>query len=281
MYPPPQQFTPVYVTPIHHQHHHTPVNLVNPVNSQQHPVSPPPFISPLMTPQSQTKFPQLDSGFAVPMFQQGEDPIECIHKAMAFLSAVASRFPPLNNQIKTSSNHINQATIQDGRLTVQQVQGRQHQSYAGEGHMARQCTRPKRPRNAAWFMGKLMLAEAQKAGQILDEKQLAFLAYPILMANLLSYDPEVLSEDTNPSAPNDLLVLYLVEQMTDHVAHLDKENQTNKMVNESLTAELERYKERVALFEQRINVDLNKREKLIDSQLDDLIRNRNAKLAAF
>ncbi|GJY43811.1 hypothetical protein Tco_0432024 [Tanacetum coccineum] len=37
-------------------------------------------------------------------------------------------------------------------------------------------------------------------------------------------------QDTNSSTPNDLLVLFLVEQMTDHVAHLDKENQTNKMV---------------------------------------------------
>ncbi|GJU05166.1 hypothetical protein Tco_1121596 [Tanacetum coccineum] len=73
-------------------------------------------------------------------------------------------------------------------------------------------------------------------------------------------------EDMNSSAPNDLLVLSLVEQMTDHVANLDKENQTNKMVNESLTAELESYKER---------------EKLIDSQMDDLILNRNAKFAAF
>ncbi|GJX66482.1 hypothetical protein Tco_0300825 [Tanacetum coccineum] len=53
------------------------------------------------------------------------------------------------------------------------------------------------------------------------------------------------------------------------------------MVNESLTAELERYKERVTIFKQRQNVDLNKCEKLIDSQMDDLIRNRNAKLAAF
>ncbi|GJS52132.1 hypothetical protein Tco_0625494 [Tanacetum coccineum] len=65
------------------------------------------------------------------------------------------------------------------------------------------------------------------------------------------------------------------------ITNLDKENQTNKMVNESLTAELERYKERVAIFEQRQNVDLNKCEKLIDSQMDDLIRNRNAKLAAL
>nr|GEV47304.1 retrovirus-related Pol polyprotein from transposon TNT 1-94 [Tanacetum cinerariifolium] len=48
----------------------------------------------------------------------------------------------------------------------------------GEGHMSRQCTHPKRPRNVAWFQEKEMLAEAQESGQILDEKQLAFLANP-------------------------------------------------------------------------------------------------------
>ncbi|GJW73349.1 DNA helicase, partial [Tanacetum coccineum] len=41
--------------------------------------------------------------------------------------------------------------------------------------MARQCTQPKRPRNAAWYKKKAMLAEAQEAGQMLDEEQLAFL----------------------------------------------------------------------------------------------------------
>nr|GEY19817.1 hypothetical protein [Tanacetum cinerariifolium] len=85
MYPPPQQFIPVYAAPIHHQHHHTLVNL------KQHTVSPPPFISPLMTPQSQAEFTQLDFGLAVPMFQQGEYLIECINKAMAFLAVVATR----------------------------------------------------------------------------------------------------------------------------------------------------------------------------------------------
>ncbi|GKB69923.1 hypothetical protein Tco_0931335 [Tanacetum coccineum] len=70
MYLPPQQFTPVYAAHIHHQHHHT---LVNP---QQESFSPQPFISPPMTQQSQAEFPQLDSGLAVPTFQQGEDPID-------------------------------------------------------------------------------------------------------------------------------------------------------------------------------------------------------------
>nr|GEY82123.1 hypothetical protein [Tanacetum cinerariifolium] len=45
------------------------------------------------------------------MFQQGEDSIELINKAMAFLSAVVSRFPPSNNQLITSSKSRNQETI--------------------------------------------------------------------------------------------------------------------------------------------------------------------------
>ncbi|GKF80476.1 hypothetical protein Tco_0239078, partial [Tanacetum coccineum] len=82
---------------------------------------------------------------------------------MAFLKAVASsRFPTTNNQLRTSSNPRNQATIQDCRVTVQQ---------------------PKRPRNAAWYKEKEMLAEAHKAGQILDEEQLAFLVDPGIPAD--------------------------------------------------------------------------------------------------
>nr|GEY72231.1 zinc finger, CCHC-type [Tanacetum cinerariifolium] len=87
----------------------------------------------------------------VPVFNQRDDPIACLNKAMAFLTAVASlRFPSTNNQLSTSSNPRNQATIQD----------------------------EKRPRNVAWFKEKAMLDKAQEAGQILDEEQLAFLADP-------------------------------------------------------------------------------------------------------
>ncbi|GJT20318.1 hypothetical protein Tco_0890255 [Tanacetum coccineum] len=154
-----------------------------------------------------------DSGFVVLVFSPRDDPIACLNKAMAFLTVVASsRFPTTNNQLRTSSNPRNQATIQDGRVTVQQVQGRQGQNYSGttykgnatssrgnttsgqarvvkcyncqgEGHMARQCTQPKRPRNVAWYKEKAMLAEAQEAGQILDEEQLAFLADPGILAD--------------------------------------------------------------------------------------------------
>ncbi|GKG42312.1 hypothetical protein Tco_0476610, partial [Tanacetum coccineum] len=79
-----------------------------------------------------TESPFVDSGFIVHVFSPRDDPIACLNKAMAFLTVVAlSRFPTTNNQLRTSSNPRNQATIQDGRVIVKQVQGRQGQNYSG------------------------------------------------------------------------------------------------------------------------------------------------------
>ncbi|GKF07219.1 reverse transcriptase domain-containing protein, partial [Tanacetum coccineum] len=142
-----------------------------------------------------TESPFVDSGFVVPVFSPRDDPIACLNKAMAFLTAVASsRFPSTNNQLRTSSNPRNQATIQDGKVTMQQVQGRQWKNYSGttykgtatssrgnttsgqarvvkcyncqsEGHMARQCTQPKQPMNAAWYKEKAIVTPPKKSGQ--------------------------------------------------------------------------------------------------------------------
>ncbi|GKF47062.1 integrase, catalytic region, zinc finger, CCHC-type containing protein [Tanacetum coccineum] len=81
---------------------------------------------------------------------------------MSFLTAVVtSRYPTTNNQQRTSSNPRQQATIYDGKVTVQPVQGRQttygsntgkqqtaiYYNCKGEGHIAKQCTKPKRKRD--------------------------------------------------------------------------------------------------------------------------------------
>ncbi|GJY95444.1 hypothetical protein Tco_0511805 [Tanacetum coccineum] len=82
-------------------------------------------ISSIQSVTHQPQFPALDSGLAAPVFNKGDDPIDAINKMMSFLSTVVtSRFPSTNNQLRNSSNPRQQATIQDGRVTVQQLQGR-------------------------------------------------------------------------------------------------------------------------------------------------------------
>nr|GEW68434.1 integrase, catalytic region, zinc finger, CCHC-type, peptidase aspartic, catalytic [Tanacetum cinerariifolium] len=154
--------------------------------------------------QQQSEFPQLDSGLTVLVFKQGDDLIDAINHIMSFLSdVVTSCYPTTNNQLKNSSNPRQQATINDGRVTLQPVQGRQisfatgtSRTYTpaasgsnygkqrtvicynckGEGHMSKHCTKPKRKRDDYWFKDKVLLVQAQANGQILHEEELVFLA---------------------------------------------------------------------------------------------------------
>ncbi|GKF93804.1 hypothetical protein Tco_0283504 [Tanacetum coccineum] len=105
--------------------------------------------------------------------------------------------------MRNSPNPRQQATINNGRVTLQPIQGRQTSIAAGtsrtytpgasrnnfgkqrtvicynckgEGHMSKQCNNPKRKRDDSWFKDKVLLVQAQASGQILHEEELAVLA---------------------------------------------------------------------------------------------------------
>ncbi|GJY80353.1 hypothetical protein Tco_0493104, partial [Tanacetum coccineum] len=115
----------------------------------------------------QSEFSQQDSGLIVLVFQKGDDPINAINHMMSFLTAVVtSRYPTNNNQLRNSSNPRQQNTINNERVTLQPIQGRQTSLAAGEGHMSKQWTKPKRKQDDSWFKDKVLLVQAQASGQI-------------------------------------------------------------------------------------------------------------------
>ncbi|GJR03315.1 retrovirus-related pol polyprotein from transposon TNT 1-94 [Tanacetum coccineum] len=336
----------------------------------------------------QSEFSQPDSGLIVLVFQKGDDPIDAINHMMSFLTAVVtSRYPTTNNQLRNSSNPRQQATINNGRVTLQPIQGRQTSLAAGtsrtytpgasgsnsgkqrtvicynckgEGHMSKQCTKPKRKRDDSWFKEKVLLVQAQAHGQILNEEELAFLADPdlpegqatqtvithnaayqaddldaydsdcdelntakvALMANLSHYGSDALAEvhnhdnvnnnminqavqmmpsseqsnvvthseteitsdsniipysqyviesqhaaiqNFNSSTQQDALILYVIEQLKTQVVNCTKINLKNKSVNDTLTAELKRYKKQVKVLKEGQNVALKSKDNISDS----------------
>ncbi|GJT67750.1 hypothetical protein Tco_1019230 [Tanacetum coccineum] len=207
----------------------------------------------------QPEFPQLDSGLIVPVFQKGNDLIDVINHMMSFLTAVVtSRYPTTNNQLRNSSNPRQQATINDERVTLQLVQGRQTSFVAG-------TTRTYTPGASGSNSGK-QTDDLDAYNSDCDELNTAKVT---LMAILSHYGSDALAEVTvqnsNSSTQQDALILSVIEQLKTQVVNCIKINLDNKSVNDTLTVEHERYKEQVKVLKEGQNVDLKSKDNVSDS----------------
>nr|GEZ35636.1 hypothetical protein [Tanacetum cinerariifolium] len=139
--------------------------------------------------------------------------------------------------------------------------------------MARQCTQPKRPRNAAWFKKKAMLPEAQEARKNLDEEQIAFLADPVILngqaiqttiPNTAAFQTEDLdaydSDCDDVSNAKAVLMANLSSYGSDVLSEVSHyENSHNNMSNQSVHAMQD--------FEQTRIVDFSDNEITSDSNM--------------
>nr|GEW64074.1 hypothetical protein [Tanacetum cinerariifolium] len=152
-----------------------------------------------------------------PRANSTDDLIENLTSTLALLTQSYRTFlPQTNNQLRTTSNPRNQATIQDGRVVVQNNR---------VGNVNQGQARPGQART-----DKMLLMQAQENGVALDAEQLLFLAedcdafdsdvdeaptaQTMFMANLSSADP--ITDEAGPSYDLDIL-----SQVRDHDQYLD------------------------------------------------------------
>ncbi|GKB61110.1 retrovirus-related pol polyprotein from transposon TNT 1-94 [Tanacetum coccineum] len=147
--------------------------------------------------------------------------------------------------------------------------------------MSKQCTKPKWKRDDSWFKDKVLLVQAQENGQILHEKELAFLAdlgiaEVALMANLSHYGSDALVEVHNHDSVDNNMINQVVQAMpsfeqSNVVNHSETEITSDSniipysRINDTLTAELERYKDQVKVLKEGQNVDLKSNDYVSDS----------------
>ncbi|GJW71924.1 hypothetical protein Tco_0128841 [Tanacetum coccineum] len=153
-------------------------------------------------------------------------------------------------------------------------------NYKGEGHMSKQCTKPKRKRDDSWFKDKVLPVQAQANANDLDaydsdcdELNTAKVA---LVANLSHYGPDALAEVHNHDNVDNNMINQAVQAMSSFeesniMNHSETEITSDSNiipyshVNDTLTAELERYKEQVKYLKEGQNVDLKSNDNISDS----------------
>nr|GEZ23642.1 hypothetical protein [Tanacetum cinerariifolium] len=172
---------------------------------------------------------------------------------------------------------MNQATIQDGRVVIQNVQGRQNR---GQGNNARGA-------GVTGYGG----AQNRENGVALDEEQLLFITggqentvdedvdeQPVqdLALNYVKDNGVPVVKSNVSAIPNDAYMMISNDMHEPPIQHVSVTTHNN-VVGKSLTAELATYKEQVELYERLARFQLTEREQNIDEHLRIVITDRNIK----
>ncbi|GJZ85843.1 hypothetical protein Tco_0651182, partial [Tanacetum coccineum] len=237
------------------------------------------------------EFPQIDSGLALHVFKQGDDPIDAINKMMSFLRDRVHLLLVLMEQgcqqiSGTGRNNSGQQKVMkyfncQGEGSGNVLNEEELEFLADPGVAEGPVTQTVITHNAAYQADDLdayesdVLSEVphsenthndmvnQSVQEMPYSEQTHLMNYPeneiTSDSNIIPYSQYLLEtqnpvvQDTNSFAQQDTMILFMFEQLSNQVTNCNKVNKDNLIANESLSAELERYKERFMDFEKEIN----------------------------
>nr|GEU87366.1 reverse transcriptase domain-containing protein [Tanacetum cinerariifolium] len=232
------------------------------------------YTSPRPSTQPLTEFPQPDSGLVVLVFNQGDDPIACLNKTMTFLTVVASsRGNNIGGHARVvKCYNCQDPRIPDGQTTQTSIPNTAAFQTEDLDAYDSDCDDVSNAKavlmaNISSYGYDVLLEVPHSDSYHNDMDNLSMHAMwdfeqtPVVNfsnnkipsnSNIILYSQYMQEtqlgavQDTNMHAQQDSIILSMIEemqeQMINHVNNWEKANQERN--NESLTAELERYKER-------------------------------------
>ncbi|GJT17091.1 hypothetical protein Tco_0875797 [Tanacetum coccineum] len=242
---------------------------------------------------------QLDSGST-----STDNLIESLTNTLTLLTqSYKSHLPQTNNQLRTSSNARNKATVQDDRVVVQDVRADQCDAFDSDVDEG--------PTTQTMFMANLTSEEAgasydsnipsevQDHDTFVDHMDEYHEVHEMQSdvqhnyvvdsdadytsdSNIIPYDQYVEDNEehvvqSNVSSVRNDALMSILDEMHEQGVQSRSANKQVKVVNDTLTSELARYKELVGVYEQRAKFELTDRERKIDEQMRIIISDRNRK----
>ncbi|GJS46896.1 retrovirus-related pol polyprotein from transposon TNT 1-94 [Tanacetum coccineum] len=229
---------------------------------------------------------QLDSGSS-----STENLIESLSNSLALLTqSYKSYLPQTNNQLRTLSNARYKATVQDGKVVVQDVRGRYNANNQGKPFQRNNT----KGNVVAGNVGGEQVTNFDKDVNNSPENDLALNVDHVFEAdecdafdsdsdsNIIPYDQYVEDNEehvvqSNVSSVRNDALMSILDEMHEQGVQSRLANKPDMVVKDSVTSELARYKELVGEYEKRAKFELTDRERKIDEQMRIIISDRNRK----
>ncbi|GKE75063.1 hypothetical protein Tco_1537104, partial [Tanacetum coccineum] len=233
----------------------------------------------------QPEFSQPDSGLIVPVFQKGNDPIDSINHMISFLTAVGRQtslvagttrtYTPRASRSNSGKQRTDKVLFVQAQVSGQILLEEELAFLADPGIPEGQATQTIITHNAAYQADDLDAYDSIVMNSTLP-KLLSWRIYLIMAmssseqpnlvnhskteitsdSNIISYSQYVIEsqqaavQNSNSSAQQDALILFVIEQLKTQVVNCTKINLDNKSVNDTLTTELKSYKEQVKVLKE-------------------------------
>nr|GEY51001.1 hypothetical protein [Tanacetum cinerariifolium] len=217
----------------------------------------------------QSNFSQPDSGLIVPGFQKGDDLIDAINHMMSFLTAVVT-YRVTIQPIQGGQNSLAASTLRPYTSGPSGNNLRKHRTVVcynckGEGHKSKQCTKPKRKKDEAWFKDKIVLmanlshygsdnlAEVHNPDKVINQAVQAMLISE--QSNIMNQSETKITSDSNiiPYSQYSMKIDNLKQTLSEHLKEKESLNQIVTLLKNDFQKEESRNIDRELDIEKHVN----------------------------